>query len=87
MTSPGLIAAHAVSTYVEKIDVDDHERAKLFADMLIDDRRHCQSNFYAARSRTGVRWSLAVFAHELLPRSAGFDAENRLYLFALTMPP
>jgi polyhydroxyalkanoate synthase subunit PhaC len=30
--------ADAVSTYVEKIDVDDHERAraKLFADMLID---------------------------------------------------
>jgi len=31
-------------------------------------------------------WSSTVFAHELPPRSAGFDAENRLYLFALTLP-
>ena len=47
---------------------------------------HCQSKFYTARSRTGAGWTSAVFAHELPPRSAGFDAENRLYLFALTMP-
>jgi hypothetical protein len=31
-------------------------------------------------------WSPAVFARELPPRSAGFNAENRLYSFALTMP-
>jgi hypothetical protein len=27
-------------------------------------------------------WSSTVFVHKLSPRSAGFDAENRLYLFA-----
>jgi hypothetical protein len=32
-------------------------------------------------------WSSTVFARELPPRSAGFNAEIRLYLFALTMPP
>src|SRR5271166_2076910 len=47
---------------------------------------HCQSKFYTACSRTRERWSSTVFAHELPPRSAGFDAENRLYLFALTVP-
>jgi hypothetical protein len=47
---------------------------------------HCQSKFYTACSRTRARWSSTVFAHELPPRSAGFDAENRLYLFALTVP-
>jgi enoyl-CoA hydratase/carnithine racemase len=31
-------------------------------------------------------WSPTVFARELPPRSAGFNAENRLYSFALTMP-
>ena len=46
---------------------------------------HCQSKFYTARSRTREGWVSTVFAHELPPRSAGFDAENRLYLFALTM--
>jgi hypothetical protein len=51
------------------------------------DGGHCQSKFYTACSRTRARWSSTVFAHELPPRSAGFDAENRLYLFALTMPP
>ncbi len=49
-------------------------------------RRHCQSKFYTACSRTRAGWSSTVFAHELPPRSAGFDAENRLYLFALTVP-
>src|SRR5271166_6287788 len=49
-------------------------------------RRHCQSKFYTACSHTRARCSSTVFAHELPPRSAGFDAENRLYLFALTMP-
>src|SRR5208337_895158 len=34
----------------------------------------------------GRRELSAVFAHELPTRSAGFDAENRLYLFALTVP-
>ncbi len=48
--------------------------------------RHCQSKFYTACSHTRARCSSTVFAHELPPRSAGFDAENRLYLFALTMP-
>jgi hypothetical protein len=48
--------------------------------------RHCQSKFYTACSRTTAGRSSAVFAHELSPRSAGFDAENRLYLFALTVP-
>ena len=33
-----------------------------------------------------VGWSSAVFAHELPPCSAGFDSENGLYLFALTVP-
>jgi exodeoxyribonuclease V alpha subunit len=48
---------------------------------------HCQSKLYTACSRTTAGWSSTVFAHELLPRSAGFEAENRLYLFALTVPP
>jgi hypothetical protein len=47
---------------------------------------HCQSKFYTACSRTTAGQSSAVFAHELSPRSVGFDAENRLYLFALTVP-
>src|SRR5208283_1119065 len=50
-------------------------------------RRHCQSKIYTACSRINADWSSTVFAHELTTRSAGFDAENRLYLFALTMPP
>src|ERR1700733_1822761 len=33
-----------------------------------------------------VGWSWAVFADELPAHSAGFDAENRLYLFTLTLP-
>jgi hypothetical protein len=49
-------------------------------------RGHCQSKFYTACSRTGAGGSSTVFAHELPTRSAGFDAENRLYLFALTVP-
>src|SRR5208283_3393953 len=48
--------------------------------------RHCQSKIYTACSRIKADWSSTVFAHELTTRSAGFDAENRLYLFALTMP-
>jgi hypothetical protein len=44
---------------------------------------HCQSKFYTACSRTTAGRSFSVFAHELSPRSVGFDAENRLYLFAL----
>ena len=47
---------------------------------------HCQSNFYTACSRPRAGWSSTVFAHELPPRLAGFHAENRLYLFALTVP-
>jgi hypothetical protein len=31
-------------------------------------------------------WTPTVFAHESPTRLAGFDAENRLYLFALTVP-
>ena len=49
-------------------------------------RGHCQSKFYTARSRTMAGWSPTVFARELPPRSAGFNAENRLYSFALTRP-
>ena len=49
--------------------------------------RHCQSKIYTVCSRIKADWSSTVFAHELTTRSAGFDAENRLYLFALTMPP
>jgi hypothetical protein len=41
---------------------------------------------YTACSRPRARRNSTVFAHELPPRSAGFDAENRLYLFALTVP-
>src|SRR5271157_2779835 len=48
---------------------------------------HCQSKFYTACSRPRAGWSSTVFAHELPPRLAGFHAENRLYLFALTVPP
>ena len=47
---------------------------------------HCQSKFYTACSRTMAGWSPTVFARELPARSAGFNAENRLYSFALTMP-
>jgi hypothetical protein len=49
-------------------------------------RGRCQSKFYTACSRTGAGRSSTVFAHELPTRSAGFGAENRLYLFALTVP-
>ena len=48
--------------------------------------RHCQSKFYTACSRARPGWSCTVFAHESWTRSAGFDAENGLYLFALTVP-
>ena len=48
--------------------------------------RHCQSKFYTACSLTSAGWSSTVFAHESPTRSAEFDAENRLYLFALTVP-
>jgi hypothetical protein len=51
-----------------------------------DYTRHCQTKFYTACLRAGTRWSSTVFAHELPPRSASFEAENGLYLFALTMP-
>jgi len=47
---------------------------------------HCQSKFHTACSRTEAGGSSTVFAHELPTRSVGFDAENRLYLFALTVP-
>src|SRR5208282_1073166 len=47
---------------------------------------HCQSKFYTACSRTRAARSSTVFAHESPMRSAGFDATNRLYLFALTVP-
>jgi hypothetical protein len=47
---------------------------------------HCQSKFYTACSRARPGWSCTVFAHESWTRSAGFDAENGLYLFALTVP-
>jgi hypothetical protein len=36
--------------------------------------------------RTRAAWISTVFARELPPRSAEFNAENRLYSFALTMP-
>jgi hypothetical protein len=48
-------------------------------------RWHCQSKFYTACSRTRAGGSSTVFAHESPMRSVGFDAENRLYLFALTV--
>ena len=46
---------------------------------------HCQSKFYTACSRARPGWSCTVFAHESSTRSAGFDAENGLYLIALTV--
>src|SRR5271165_310088 len=49
-------------------------------------RWHCQSKFYTACSRIGAGWSSTVFAHESPTPSTGFDAENGLYLFALTVP-
>ena len=49
-------------------------------------RGHCQSKFYTACSRIGAGWSSTVFAHESPTGSTGFDAENGLYLFALTVP-
>src|SRR5271165_6753890 len=49
-------------------------------------RWHCQSKFYTACSRIGAGWSSTVFAHESPTRSTGFDAENGLFLFALTVP-
>jgi hypothetical protein len=52
-------------------------------------RRRCRTdgivrvNSILPCSRTRAGWrSSTVFAHELPPRSAGFDAENRLYLSA-----
>jgi uncharacterized protein YidB (DUF937 family) len=48
--------------------------------------RHCQTKFYTADLGTGTRSSFTVFAHESASRSARFEAENGLYLVALTMP-
>jgi hypothetical protein len=50
------------------------------------DRGHCQSKFYTPCLRIRAGQSSTVFAHESPTRSAGFDAENGLYLFALTVP-
>jgi hypothetical protein len=49
-------------------------------------RPHHQGKFYTACSRTRAGQSSTVFAHESPTRSAGFGAENDLYLFALTVP-
>jgi hypothetical protein len=59
---------------------DDAMIAGLLAETL---EGHCQSKFYTACSRTRAGWSSTVFARELPPRSAEFNAENRLYSFAL----
>jgi len=56
------------------------------ADDLRPRSGHCQSKFYTACSRTGAGWSFTVFAHESPTGPDGFDAENGLYLFALTVP-
>jgi hypothetical protein len=48
--------------------------------------RHCQTKFYTACLGVGTRVSSTVFAEESPPRSARFEAENGLYLFALTVP-
>jgi len=48
--------------------------------------RHCQSKFYTDCLRIRAGQSSTVFAHESPTCSAGFDAENGLYLFALTVP-
>ena len=49
-------------------------------------RGHCQTKFYTACLGVGTRSSFPVFAHESPPRSARFEAENCLYLTALTAP-
>jgi hypothetical protein len=41
--------------------------------------RLCQTKFYTAIWRSGLRWGPTVFAHELPPRSASFEPENGLY--------
>ena len=41
---------------------------------------------YTACLGARTRSSFTVFAHESPPRSAKFEAENCLYLFALTVP-
>src|SRR6185312_4938512 len=46
----------------------------------------CQSKFYTDCLRIRMGQSSTVFAHESPTRSAGFDAENGLYSFALTVP-
>ena len=51
----------------------------------IDFHRHCQTKFYTACLGVGTRVSSTVFAEESPPRSARFEAENGLYLFALTV--
>jgi hypothetical protein len=48
--------------------------------------QHCQTKFYTASWRAGAGWSPTVFAQESPTRSAGVDAENDLYSFALTVP-
>ena len=45
-----------------------------------------QVRIYTASWRSGAGRSLTVFAHELPPRSARFDAEYGLCSFALTVP-
>ena len=62
-------------------------RAKV-AGLIVDKsvRGRCQSKFYTACPRIRAGWSSTVFAHESPTRSTGFDAENGLYLFALTVP-
>jgi hypothetical protein len=48
--------------------------------------RHCQTKFNTAYLGAETGSSFAIFAHESLPRSSRFDAENCLYLFTLTGP-
>src|SRR5208282_481807 len=49
-------------------------------------RPDCLGIRTTACSRTRAGGCSTVFAHELPTLSAGFDAENGLYLFALTVP-
>src|SRR5271166_3265890 len=60
-----------------------HLRGDLGSDLF---GRPCQSKFYTACLRLRAGQSSTVFAHESPTRSAGFGAENGLYLFALTVP-
>jgi hypothetical protein len=75
-----------LKTISEKLTACRKYRGAVLELSQLTDHGHCQTKFYTACLDAGVRSRFTVFAHESPPRSARFEAENCLYLFALTVP-